>query len=252
MDIFILRISFLACFVISVFSGILQAWKWVTVRTLLIQNLIVHAALQLFFTSRVDSGTCRFVVILSGCTCTPCSHILAAHGRQALTQAGWQLLALSNKPLFLFQTRASPCEKCCQSVWWQIGHPVLQAGCGRWAPATALYVGCCSSSPTPTAVGAARGAWNLGPGRVDGLGCLKLVGFSFKSLCALVLQSVKWRDLWLSWRGAEEVWSAFLEALWSTRIKGAVWVQRACACLLSRILACTLQFLWEEVSKTPA
>lgn len=70
---------------------------------------------------------------------------------------------------------------------------------------SALHVGCCSSSPTPTAVGAARGAWNLGPGRGDGLGCLKLVGFSFKSLCALVLQSVKWRDLWLSWRGAEEV-----------------------------------------------
>lgn len=99
MGIFILRISFLTCFVMNIFSGIPQAWKWGTARTLLIQNLIVHTVLQLFLVSHVDFGTCRSVVIPSRCTCTPCSHILTAHGREALTQAGGQLLVLRNKSL---------------------------------------------------------------------------------------------------------------------------------------------------------
>lgn len=140
MGIFILRISFLTCFVMNIFSGIPQAWKWGTARTLLIQNLIVHTVLQLFLVSHVDFGTCRSVVIPSRCTCTPCSHILTAHGREALTQAGGQLLVLRNKSLLCshpsFPDEGFPCEKCCQSVWWQIGHPVLQAGWGRWAPGT--------------------------------------------------------------------------------------------------------------------
>lgn len=93
--------------------------------------------------------------------------------------------------------------------------------------------------------------WGLGRGQ-DELPCLKLMGFSLKSICALALQSVKRRDLWLSRRGAEEVWSMFVEARWSAGIKGAVRVQRASACLLSTTSACTLQFLREEVSKAPA
>lgn len=74
----------------------------------------------------------------------------------------------------------------------------------RGSPHPGLGAGLRGRGPDPSP----RGRGGFAPRAWVGgkeLSCSKLVGFSLKSLCALVLWPVKWRDLWLSRRGVEEI-----------------------------------------------